>query len=107
MPHVATLVSGRTRPGRRDDLCALFVEHLGARAIDNPAQRLVLWLADEADADAFHLVEVYADATVMEANARTEWFAAYMAAAMPLLDGMPSMRMATPRWAKGVDVEEQ
>jgi quinol monooxygenase YgiN len=100
MTQVATIVSGRAKPGKRDELLALFKKELAPRATNNPAQQVVVWVADAADPDVFHLFEVYVDRAAMESNAKAEWFWAYMAQAGPLLDGQPEMKTGVPRWAK-------
>lgn len=97
---VATIVSGRAKPGKRDELFRLFEQHLASRAKANEAQQVVVWMADASDAEAFHLFEIYRDQAAMESNAKAEWFWAYMAQAGPLLDGQPTMKLATPRWTK-------
>jgi len=47
------------------------------------------------------MVEVYGDPQAMQSNASAPWFADYMRAAAPLLDGAPRMVTAAPQWAKG------
>ena len=101
-PPLVLTVRGRTKTGKRDELFALFEKHLAPRAEKNQAQRLVVWAADADDADTFSLIEIYDDASAAAANANTSWFAEYMAASTPLLEGMPSMTAGSPRWVKGV-----
>jgi quinol monooxygenase YgiN len=95
---------GRARSGRREELLGLFEEHLAPRAERNRAQRLVVWSADDDDGDAFELFEIYDDPAAARANAAEPWFAAYLEAAMPLLDGPPAVSTGTPRWVKGVNL---
>lgn len=97
---VATIVSVKARPGKRDEVLALFEQHLAPRATANSAQQVVVWVADAADPDTFHLFEVYADRASMEKNAQADWFGAYMAQVGPLLAGMPEMKVGEPRWIK-------
>ena len=98
---VATIVSGKAKPGKREELYRLFEQHLAPRAEKNDGQQVVVWMTDQRDADAFYLFEIYRDPGAMEANAKAEWFGAYMSQAGPLLDGQPEMTLATPRWTKG------
>ena len=95
-------IRGRTKTGKRDELFALFEKHLAPRAEKNREQRLVVWAADADDGDAFSLIEIYDNASAAATNANAAWFAEYMAASSPLLDGRPSMTTGTPRWVKGV-----
>lgn len=101
MGNVATIPSARAKPGKREELYKLFQEQLAPRATENDAQEVVVWMADEADPNGFHLFEIYRDRTAMDANAKADWFWAYMSQAGPLLDGQPEMKLATPRWIKG------
>jgi quinol monooxygenase YgiN len=101
---VATIITGRARWRRRDDLAALFHRHLAPRASANDRQPVVVWVADEADPERFHLFEIYSDREAMAANASSDWFRDYLAVAAPLLDGMPSMITGAPRWWKGIDL---
>lgn len=101
MGHVMMTIQGRAIPGRRDDVYALFEQHLAPRADAEAGQQLVVWAASDADPDAFQLVEIYNDPAVLERNATAEWFWAYMSKVGPLLDGEPVVTMSTPRWAKG------
>ena len=95
-------ITGRTKPGRRDDLLALFEEHLAPRAVANTSQRLVLWNAAMDDPNGFELIEMYDDPAIADENAQADWFAAYLGATMPLLDGGPSMQRFEPRWSTGI-----
>lgn len=101
MSHVMMTIEGRTLPGKRDEVYALFEAHLAPRATAEDGQQLVVWAASEADADEFQLVEIYSDPAVLERNATAEWFWAYMSEVGPLLDGEPRVTTSTPRWAKG------
>ncbi len=96
-------IRGRAHRGRREDVFALFEAHLAPRAEKNPSQRLVVWVADHVDADAFSLFEIYDDAGAADANANEDWFANYLAAVAPLLDGFPAITTGSPRWVKGLD----
>lgn len=61
-----------------------------------------MWCADQQDPDGFALFELYRNADALGANASADWFAAYMAAAMPLLAAEPQVMMGTPLWSTGV-----
>ena len=104
MGPIATIMSGRTQPGKREELLRLFQEHLAPRAESNARQTTVAWLADREDDDAFHIFEIYSDPAAMEANSKADWFWAYVEKAAPLLNGQPEMRTAVPRWVKGAQI---
>lgn len=104
MENMAMLITTRTRPGKRDEVRRLYEEHLAPRAAANDGQQLVVWAADHADPDVFHLFEIYRDAGAAEAAGQAPWFWEYLALVGPLLDGQPEVRTATPEWAKGVSI---
>lgn len=96
------VISGRARAGRRDEVYASSMRHLAERADANPAQPLVVWAADNGDADRFCLVEFYKNPAQAAENAQAEWFWAHMAEVGPLLADEPTVQNLTPRWTKGV-----
>lgn len=102
MTSLVLEITGRAKPGKRDDVLRLFETHLAPRAEANEAQVLVAWAADEADGDRFVLFEIYRNRAAAAANGKQPWFAAYLAEVGPLLDGPPAMTSAVLRWSKGV-----
>lgn len=101
MAKTALILTVRTKPGRRDELRALWDEHLRPRAEENGAQELYLYCYDAHDGDLVHMIEVYGDPEEMQRNAQATWLAEYMRAAAPLIAGPPRMVTAEPKWAKG------
>ena len=102
MGELAMIISTTTQPGRRADVRALYQHLMAPRAVENAAQRVVVWCDDQQDEDRFHLFEIYSDPAAMGANASAPWFAEYMTKAGPLLAGEPTVVMATTGWSKGV-----
>ena len=102
MGDLALFISSKAKPGKRDELFALYKELLAPRADDNDAQERVAWCADQHDPDAFHLFEVYRDQESFGQNAQSSWFAEFMGASAPLMAGEPTVAMTSPRWTKGL-----
>ena len=102
MGDLAMIIKTETQPGKRDEVFGLYRELMAPRALDNDAQELVVWCADQHDPDTFYLFEIYEGAEAMGANAQAPWFAEYMAKVGPLLAKEPEVAMATPGWSKGV-----
>lgn len=96
------IIKSTAASGKRDELYQLYLDHLAPRAEANEDQEVVVWCADQQDPNSFVLFEIYGDAEALGANAGAEWFAAYMAEAMPLLAGEPEVIMAEPRWSTGL-----
>lgn len=101
MDKTVLILKVKTRPGRRDELRALWEEHLRPRAETNAAQELYLYCYDSEDPDTIHMVEVYGDCAAMASNASASWFHDYLRAAGVLIDGRPEMSTCLPLWAKG------
>ena len=102
MGDTAIIVTSTARPGRRDEIRAIYDEMMVPRAEANDTQEVVVWCDDLHDADTFYLFEIYRDAASMGANAQAPWFADYLARVGPLMADEPKVRLATPRWSKGL-----
>lgn len=102
MAELALFIKTKAKPGKRGELQDLYEELLGPRAMENDAQQVVVWCADQHDPDTFYLFELYREAGAMGTNAQAPWFADYMAKSGPYLAGEPEVGMATPMWSKGV-----
>lgn len=102
MNKLAMIITSTAAPGKRDELFALYKEHLAPRAEANDSQELVVWCADQQNPDVFVLFEIYSDPSALGANAGADWFTAYMEQAMPLLAGEPVVTMAQPLWSTGL-----
>lgn len=104
MPKIAVLVKTKTQPGKRDEVRRLWDEHLRPRVGANDAQEVYFFCEDTRDDDTFYLFEVYSNPDAMGENAGSEWFAQYLQAVGPLLAGQGEVGVATPVWAKGVQI---
>ena len=102
MPKLAMLIKTKAQPSKRAEIQSLYQELMAPRSLENEAQEVVVWCADQHDPDVFYLFEIYRDAEALGANAQASWFAEYMAKVGPLLAGEPEVAMATPVWSKGV-----
>lgn len=102
MSRLAMIIKTKAKPGKRDEIQALYEELLAPRAVENEAQEAVAWCADQHDPDTFYLFEIYRDGEAMGTNAQAPWFGEYMAKVGPLLAGEPDVGMASLEWAKGL-----
>lgn len=104
MAKLALFIHTRAKPGRREELQALWEKHLQARIESNPVQEVYFFCLDTHDPDAFHLFELCADPAQLEANASAPWFADYMREVEPLLAEPPTVSVTSPAWAKGATI---
>ena len=102
MSRLAMIIKSKAAPGKRNEVFAMYEDHLAPRAEANDGQEVVVWCADQQDPDAFVLFEIYRDGEALGANAGADWFADYMRQVMPLLAGEPEVIMAQPMWSTGV-----
>ena len=72
-----------------------------ARGVGVPEPEIVQVLTPADGLGAGFIME-WLDGETLGANAQSDFFAEYMAAAMPLLAGEPTVAMAEPRWSTGV-----
>lgn len=100
MAELALFLTVRTKPGKRDELKALWEQHLKQRAAGNEAQTHYVYAYDMQDENIIRITEVYSTMAAFEDNSQKEWFAAYMQEAMPLIEGQPEFHMALPQWVK-------
>lgn len=98
----AILITGRTKPGKRDELYALYREHVVPHVAASDAIATVVWSADRDDEDTYHLFEVFSEGSDVRDLTEAEWFKTYMALAAPLAAAPPETRRLDPRWTKGV-----
>ena len=102
MGELAIIVKSKSQPGKREEIKELYDTLLAPRAVENDAQQVVVWCADQHDPDVFYLFEIYTDPQAMGANAQADFFVEYMTRVGPLLAGEPEVAMTTPLWSKGV-----
>ena len=100
MTQLAIFMTVRTKPGKRDELRALWEKALKPRAQENNSQTHYVYAYDAQDKDIIRILEVYDNKDALHANAGADWFASYMQDAMPLLDGEPEFHMCDPKWIK-------
>ncbi|HEY9556914.1 MAG TPA: antibiotic biosynthesis monooxygenase [Acidimicrobiales bacterium] len=92
----------RTQPGRRDDVRAVWNEHM-APAIDaNDDHLAYIYSFDQADEDVIRVFQLYASAEAAAAFLETESYERYLAAVEGLLSGPPELYAVTPEWSKNV-----
>jgi quinol monooxygenase YgiN len=102
MTTTAMLISGRTKPGKRDELYALYAEHAVPHVEQEASIPTVVWSTDRDDPDAYALFEIFADGTAGPRAMQSEWFQAYLQLAAPLASAPAEVRRLEPRWTKGI-----
>ncbi len=102
MSFTAISISGRTKPGKREELYELYVAHVVPHLAQEDAVSAVVWSADRDDADAYHLFELFAEGAAAPSLMQSDWFRAYFELAAPLAAAPPEVQRLDPRWTKGI-----
>ncbi len=103
MSNHAVFLIHRTQPGRRDDVRAVWAEHMAPAIATNPDHLAYAYCVDHADDDVICVFQMYASAEAAGAFLEHENYRRYLAAVEPLLAAPPEFHAATPIWTKGLD----
>ncbi|MEO1677371.1 MAG: hypothetical protein AAFU80_04340 [Pseudomonadota bacterium] len=106
MAEVVLFITVRAQPGQRDALRAVWERHLKARVVKTAAQPVYYYCYSREHPDEIRMFEHYTDESVLEENAMSAVFAAFMDEAGPLIAGQPEAAMADPVWIKPRDANQ-
>lgn len=99
MEPVALLISHKTKQGRREDVRAVWAQHMAPAITANPGHLSYHYCFDATDPERIHAFQQYRSAEDAQAFLETEAYRAYERDVTPLLDGTVVTRMA-PVWTK-------
>lgn len=89
-------------PGRRDELVAVWEQHMPAAVAANPGHEAYVYTEVADDPDAIMVYQQYVSAEAAAAFLQDPTYLAYLSASEHLLAGPPTLTVVAPRWAKGV-----
>lgn len=104
MSKLALFIKTKCKPGKRDTVRGLWEQHLQPRAKENEGQEVYFFCYDDHDENTLYLFEIYSNREAFGQASQQPWFAEYMQAAGPYIDGQPEVGMTTPLWAKGASI---
>ena len=96
----ALIIRHRTKPGRRDDVIAIWRRHMAPAIMANPGHTAYVYCLDNSDPDSLYAFQQYASIEASEQFLRTSSYAAYLNDVEPLLAGPPQITALTPVWSK-------
>lgn len=96
----ALFLTHTTRDGRRDEVRAVWQQHLAPSIAANPEHLAYFYCYDADRPDVIRVFQEYTSASAAEAFLRSESYAEYLAAVEPLLEGPPDVGRAEPCWVK-------
>jgi quinol monooxygenase YgiN len=100
MPQLALFIVHRTAAGQRDDVRAVWEEHMAPAISANAGHLAYFYTFDDADQDVIRVFQLYRDQAASEDFLKSPAYAAYLAAVEPLLSGPPEIFTTRPQWAK-------
>ena len=96
----ALIIRHRTKPGRREEVIAVWRRHMAPAIMSNPGHTAYFYCLDNADPDSLYAFQQYASIEASEQFLRTSSYAAYLKEVEPLLAGPPQITALTPVWSK-------
>lgn len=96
----ALFLKHRAKPGRRDDLEAVWRCHM-MPAIDGNDGHLAYTYGFGAEPDTVGAFQIYRSKEDAEAFVRSPAYLAYLEESRPLLEHDPDLTVLEPRWIKG------
>jgi quinol monooxygenase YgiN len=102
MTNTAVFVIGKAKPGKRDELRKLYMEHIRPRAEAETKQEMAVYCYSDDDNETICLFELFSSPKVARAEMQSDWFEAYMEKVRPLMAEPAIVKLATPVWTKGV-----
>ena len=99
MTGYALFIQHRTRPGRRDEVQAVWRRHMQPAIAANPGH-LAYFYSFGAGKDEIYAFQHYRDAEAAEAFLKTPAYASYLAEVSPLLLGEPAVTVLDVQWTK-------
>jgi quinol monooxygenase YgiN len=99
----AVLIKHKTLPGKRDEVFAVWKEHMAPAIAANPGHLSYFYCFDNSDPDSIHAFQQYASVEASQDFLKTDTYAAYLKNVEPLLSGPPHITALTPMWSKGAE----
>ena len=101
MTKIALFVKHKTKPGKRDEVRAVWERHMRPNIVSNPGHEAYFYCFDNNDTDSICAFQQYADLKSSLDFLKTDSYAAYLKEVEPLLLGPPEVISLTPVWIKG------
>lgn len=102
MTSIALIIKHRTMPGKRDAVRAIWEQHMAPAIANNPGHRAYFYCFDNADPNVICAFQHYESVEASQVFLKTESYATYLEAVVPLLAGPPEVMSLTPVWVKDV-----
>ena len=105
MSKLALFIKVTCKPGKRDEVYALWEEHLKPRLNASELHEAYYLCYDTENENVLYGYEVLSEASQRGQFAETDWFKEYMEKVFPLFDGEIEFNAMTPIWMKGAETD--
>lgn len=103
MTTVALFIIHRTKPGKRNEVEAVWLRHMAPAVQANPGHLAYFYSLDAADPDSICAFQHYASAEAAQEFLEHPGYLRYLQEVDPLLGGPPQVKSLIPRWIKTAD----
>ena len=100
MTKTALFIRHQAKPGKRDDVRAVWERYVKPRPAANPAHEAYYFCYDSKDADVICVFQLYASATTMQEFLKGAWYADYLKEVGEFVATPPHITPADLVWAK-------
>ena len=100
MATTALFISHRSKPGRRDELKAVWLKHMAPAIQANPGHLAYVYSYDAKDENVVHAFQHYASESAAAEFLKNPDYLAYLEASRPLLEHEPEIEVLSPQWSK-------
>lgn len=97
---VGVLIRHKAKPGRRDDLFAVWSKHMAAAISRNPDHLAYFYCYDDSDPDVVCAFQQYASAEAAASFLKARAYQAYVREAEALLAAAPQVGSLSVKWSK-------
>lgn len=100
MSKVSLMVKFTTKPGKRDELKALWEKYVKPHAAKSDEIEFSCYCFDHQDENSIILFELLRSGDTLQTAYRSDWFKEYMSEMEQLLAGPPMVMTGNPIWIK-------
>lgn len=102
----ALVLRHRAKPGRRDELVAVWRRHMPEAVQANDGHQAYVYCASHADPDVLLVFQQYRDAAAAQEFLGNPAYLAYLEESGDLLTGPPEVEAVEPLWSKAVGPDD-
>ena len=100
MSSTALFISHRAKPGKRDELKAVWLKHMAPAITANPGHLAYVYSYDATDEHVVHAFQHYASAAAAAEFLKNPSYLAYLEESRRLLEHEPEIKVLAPQWSK-------